>query len=67
VRKHRNRSLLQLGVMARQILAAALARSDVPDAGGALTQFLQVDGEWLPTSTSVSMSERPPMCEVLVR
>ncbi len=26
VRKHRNRSLLQLGVMARQILAAALAR-----------------------------------------
>ena len=67
VRKHRNRSLLQLGVMARQILAAALARSDVPDAGGALTQFLQVDGEWLPTSTLVSMSERPPMCEVLVR
>ncbi|GAA1288154.1 glucosyl-3-phosphoglycerate synthase [Pseudonocardia aurantiaca] len=67
VRKHRNRSLLQLGVMARQILAAALARSDVPDARGALTQFLQVDGEWLPTSTSVNMSERPPMCEVLVR
>ena len=67
VRKHRNRSLLQLGVMARQILAAALARSDVPDARGALTQFLQVDGEWLPTSTSVDMSERPPMCEVLVR
>ena len=67
VRKHRNRSLLQLGVMARQILAAALARCDVPDAGGALTQFLQVDGEWLPSSTRVSVSERPPMRDVLVR
>ena len=33
VRKHRNRSLLQLGVMARQILAAALTRCGVPDAG----------------------------------
>ena len=29
VRKHRNRSLLQLGVMARQILGAVLARSPV--------------------------------------
>jgi len=32
VRKHRNRSLLQLGVMARQILAAALHRCGLPDA-----------------------------------
>jgi glucosyl-3-phosphoglycerate synthase len=67
VRKHRNRSLLQLGVMARQILAAALARCEVRDAGGALTQFLQVDGEWLPSSTPISVSERPPMRDVLVR
>jgi glucosyl-3-phosphoglycerate synthase len=64
VRKHRNRSLLQLGVMARQILAAALARCAVPDTGGALTQFLQIDGEWLPTSTTVGVTERPPMREV---
>jgi glucosyl-3-phosphoglycerate synthase len=67
VRKHRNRSLLQLGVMARQILAAALARCGVPDSGGALTQFLQIDGEWLPSSTTVEVAERPPMREVLVR
>ena len=67
VRKHRNRSLLQLGVMARQILAAALARCAIPDAGGALTQFLQIDGEWLPASTAVEVTERPPMREVLVR
>lgn len=67
VRKHRNRSLLQLGVMARQILAAALARGGLADAGGALTQFVQVDGEWLPSSTDVAMEQRPPMREVRVR
>jgi glucosyl-3-phosphoglycerate synthase len=67
VRKHRNRSLLQLGAMARQILAAALGRLGVPDAGGALVQFLQVDGEWLPTTTPVAVADRPPMREVLVR
>lgn len=65
VRKHRNRSLLQLGVMARQILAAALSRCGVTDAGGALTQFVQIDGEWLPSSTTVPTVERPPMSEVL--
>ena len=67
VRKHRNRSLLQLGVMARQILAAALGRCGVADAGAALTQFVQVGGEWLPSSTGVAVAERPPMREVLKR
>jgi len=67
VRKHRNRSLLQLGVMARQILAAALSRFGSADAGGALTQFVQVGGEWLPTSTPVVVAERPPMREVVRR
>lgn len=67
VRKHRNRSLLQLGVMARQILAAALARCAVADSGAALTQFTQVGGEWLPSATSVATAERPPMREVRVR
>ena len=67
VRKHRNRSLLQLGVMARQILAAALSRCGTDDAGGALTQFVQVGGEWLPNSTPVVVAERPPMREVVRR
>ncbi|HEX4362835.1 MAG TPA: glucosyl-3-phosphoglycerate synthase [Pseudonocardia sp.] len=67
VRKHRNRSLLQLGVMARQILAAALHRCGLPDAGGAITQFRQLEGEWLPTSQHVEVTERPPMSEVLSR
>jgi glucosyl-3-phosphoglycerate synthase len=67
VRKHRNRSLLQLGVMARQILAAALARCALPDAGGVLTQFRQLEGEWLPTSQRVEVLDRPPMRQVLSR
>lgn len=67
VRKHRNRSLLQLGVMARQILGAALAHCGVADAGASLTQFVQVGGEWLPSATTVDTAERPPMREVRVR
>lgn len=71
VRKHRNRSLLQLGVMARQILAVALARActDRPpiDSLAGLTQFRQVGGEWLPTSTVVPVAERPPIRDVLDR
>ncbi len=65
VRKHRNRSLLQLGVMARQILAAALGRCGVQDAGGALHQFVQIGGEWLPSPVPAPGAERPPMREVL--
>jgi len=69
VRKHRNRSLLQLGVMARQILGAVLARCAPdavadPDGPATLVQFLQVDQEWLPASTAVSLLERPPMSEL---
>jgi glucosyl-3-phosphoglycerate synthase len=67
VRKHRNRSLLQLGVMARQILAAALAHCGVPESGAALTQFVQVGGEWLPSVTPVAVAERPPMRALRVR
>ncbi|MBM7772042.1 glucosyl-3-phosphoglycerate synthase [Actinokineospora baliensis] len=65
VRKHRNRSLLQLGVMARQILGTALDRCGVPSATGVLTQFVQVGGEWLPDRTEVLVADRPPMAGVL--
>jgi glucosyl-3-phosphoglycerate synthase len=70
VRKHRNRSLLQLGAMARQILAAALARCEgdaALDSGADLVQFVQVGGEWLPSSTRLQVAERPPMSAVLAR
>jgi glucosyl-3-phosphoglycerate synthase len=70
VRKHRNRSLLQLGVMARQILGTALVRCGVllpPDEVAKFTQFVQVDGEWLPDATEVVVADRPPMRDVLTR
>ncbi|MBP2180783.1 glucosyl-3-phosphoglycerate synthase [Amycolatopsis magusensis] len=65
VRKHRNRSLLQLGVMARQILGTTLARCGIDQAGGELTQFVQVSGEWLPDVTDVLIADRPPMLEAV--
>src|SRR5690349_6744912 len=64
VRKHRNRSLLQLGVMSAQIMGTALARCGVSADSGPLTQFVQVDGEWLPDSTDVLVADRPPMAHV---
>jgi glucosyl-3-phosphoglycerate synthase len=66
VRKHRNRSLLQLGVMARQILGTALSRCGIEsDNPARLTQFVQVSGEWLPDVAEVLVADRPPMREVL--
>ncbi|MFC5949095.1 glucosyl-3-phosphoglycerate synthase [Pseudonocardia lutea] len=61
VRKHRNRNLMDLGVMSRQITATALRRSGLPDTGAALTQFVQVGGEWVPNSRELDPTERPPM------
>ncbi|MEU7475693.1 glucosyl-3-phosphoglycerate synthase [Lentzea sp. NPDC042327] len=65
VRKHRNRSLLQLGVMSAQIMGTALARCGVSADSVPLTQFVQVDGEWLPDSTDVVVADRPPMVHVV--
>jgi glucosyl-3-phosphoglycerate synthase len=65
-RKHRNRSLPQLGVMARQILGTALARCGLPaERSAPFVQFIQVDGEWLPDEHDVQYADRPPMRDVL--
>lgn len=66
VRKHRNRSLQQLGVMARQILGAALARCGItePDQVTQYTQFVQVDGAWLAHEHEVSLADRPPLARL---
>jgi glucosyl-3-phosphoglycerate synthase len=61
IRKHRNRSLAQLGVMARQILGTALARCGVADSPTGFTQFTQVAGEWLPDEQDVLVADRPPI------
>jgi glucosyl-3-phosphoglycerate synthase len=64
VRKHRNRSLLELGVMARQILSATLRRCALPDSGDSITQFNLVNGEWNPVIYDVETDDRPPMREI---
>lgn len=67
VRKHRHRDLLQLGVMARQVLGAALARTRTGPAGDdtpesdLFAQFVQVDGEWSPRLHDVMTEDRPPI------
>lgn len=66
VRKHRNRSLLELGVMSQQILASALPRCGVaPSGGSGITQFVQLGARWMPVETRVRTAERPPMADVL--
>jgi glucosyl-3-phosphoglycerate synthase len=67
VRKHRNRSLLELGVMSRQILGAALPRCGVTEAPGSpgITQFVQLGSRFMPTESEVLVADRPPMRDVL--
>ena len=62
VRSHRNRPLIELGAMSRQVIATLLSRCGIADSGIGLTQFLPdgADG-YLPRTTSVSLADRPPM------
>lgn len=65
VRKHRNRTLLDLGVMAHEVLTTVLSRvpgTDPPGADGTeLIQFVQVEGRWEPRTRAVRLADRPPM------
>jgi glucosyl-3-phosphoglycerate synthase len=67
VRKHRNRSLLDLGVMSRQILGAALPRCGVAEVPGpvGITQFVQLGARFMATESGVLVADRPPMRDVL--
>jgi len=67
VRKHRNRSLLELGVMSRQILGTVLRRCGFDDAGEGLTQFTQHDHRWAGHQFDVALADRPPMREIRAR
>lgn len=61
VRRHRNRPLVELGAMSRQIVGTMLARAGIADSGAGLTQFV-LDGEtFVPSITDVSLADRPPM------
>ena len=67
VRKHRNRSLLELGVMSRQILGVALRRCGFDDEGEGLTQFTQHHHRWAAHQYEVALADRPPMRDVRPR
>jgi glucosyl-3-phosphoglycerate synthase len=61
VRAHRNRPLVELGAMSRQVIATLLSRCGIPDSGVGLTQFF-ADGEGYTERTwPVSLADRPPM------
>lgn len=61
VRKHRNRPLVELGAMSRQIVGTMLNRCGMSDSGAGLMQF-RVDGDsFEPFSTEVSLMDRPAM------
>lgn len=61
VRKHRNRPLLELGVMSRQIIGTMLGRFGIEDSRAGLTQFPVQGDSFLPVTTEVSLEDRPPM------
>jgi glucosyl-3-phosphoglycerate synthase len=67
VRKHRNRSLLDLGVMAQEVLATVLARVGVDDAPEPveLVQFVPTDGGWAARPRPVRLEDRPPIAGLL--
>jgi glucosyl-3-phosphoglycerate synthase len=67
VRKHRNRSLLELGVMSRQILGAVLPRCGLAEAPGSegITQFVQLGARFMPAESGVLVADRPPMRDIL--
>ena len=62
VRTHRNRPLVELGVMSRQIVGTLMGRCGIVDSGVGLTQFkIQPDGTFLPKTTEVHLTDRPAM------
>ncbi|MFC4605641.1 glucosyl-3-phosphoglycerate synthase [Rhodococcus kronopolitis] len=61
VRTHRNRPLLELGVMSRQIIGTMLGRFGIEDSRVGLTQFHLEGGTFLPVTTEVALEDRPPM------
>jgi glucosyl-3-phosphoglycerate synthase len=71
VRQHRHQTDLALGTMAGQIVSTVLARADRGRPGrrrlrpgGLLTQFAHDGRGFVPTSSTVAVDERPPMCAV---
>ncbi|MEE3852739.1 glucosyl-3-phosphoglycerate synthase [Gordonia sp. LSe1-13] len=66
VRTHRNRPLIELGVMSRQIVGTLMRRCGIEDSGIGLTQFTaEPDGSFTPHTTEVYLEDRPPMRSIV--
>ncbi|KNA92133.1 MULTISPECIES: glucosyl-3-phosphoglycerate synthase [Gordonia] len=62
VRTHRNRPIIELGVMSRQIVGTLMRRCGIEDSGAGLTQFTaEPDGTFTPHTTDLYLEDRPPM------
>lgn len=61
VRKHRNRDLLELGVMSRQIIGTMLRRCGIADEGAGLTQYFADGGSFAPRTSDLDLADRPPI------
>jgi glucosyl-3-phosphoglycerate synthase len=65
VRKHRHRSLRELGATAAEVLDAALRRCVTGHPGAdPLVQFVPVDGDWWPDEQTVATTDRPPLASL---
>ncbi|MFB7874219.1 MULTISPECIES: glucosyl-3-phosphoglycerate synthase [unclassified Nocardia] len=65
VRVHRHRSTHELAVMSRQVVATLLDRLGIRDSGIGLVQFLPSDDGWRRTPSEVSLTDRPPMTQLI--
>lgn len=64
VRKHRNRDLMELGVMSRQIVGTMLRRCGIEDAGVGLTQYYAAGDTFEPRTSEVDLADRPPIASL---
>lgn len=63
-RTHRHQTPAALGVMASQVLAAALHRLDIEPRSTRMVQYLREDGATRPIETEIDVRERPPVSTV---
>lgn len=65
VRKHRNRDLMDLGVMSRQIIGTMLRRCGIDDTGAPLIQYFPSGDSFRAHVSEVDLTDRPPLAELV--
>ncbi|MGW6422302.1 glucosyl-3-phosphoglycerate synthase [Nocardia sp. NPDC055053] len=64
-RVHRSRPTHELAVMSRQVVATLLDRLGIRDSGIGLVQFQPGETGWQRTPSEVSLTDRPPMAQLI--